>query len=257
MKSTKVSVIMAAYNSGATIGRAVESFLAQDHPDKELIVIDGASHDDTCAIVEAFNSPLIQLHSQPDKGIYDAMNKGLARVTGDAFGCLNSDDCYARPDALRLIAKGLEGADLVSGHLNFVREHDGSAPVRVWRPEQYGTDAYRRGFSLPHPTTYARRAVLDRVGLFSTEYRSASDYDWLMRALAVHGFSHAVIDAVLVNMRIGGESTSGVSAILQNSRELLAIRHHRLGTGPIDAALFINLIKKFRQRTAPRPAPKD
>lgn len=253
----KISVIMAAYNSGATIGRAVESFLAQDHPDKELIVIDGASRDDTCAIVRAFDSPLIQLHSQPDKGIYDAMNKGLARVTGDAFGCLNSDDCYARPDALRLIAEGLARADLVSGQLNFVREHDGSAPVRIWRPEQYRPGAYARGFSLPHPTTYARRAVLDRVGTFSTEYRSASDYDWLMRALEVHGCSHGVIDAVLVNMRIGGESTAGLSAILQNSRELLAIRQRRLGSGPVDAALFLNLIKKLRQRTAPQAAQKD
>ena len=253
----KISVIMAAYNSSATIAPAVESFLAQDYPDKELIVIDGASRDDTCAIVRAFESPLIRLHSEPDKGIYDAMNKGLARVTGDAFGCLNSDDCYARPDALRLIAEGLARADLVSGQLNFVREHDGSAPVRIWRPEQYRTGAYRRGFSLPHPTTYARRAVLDHVGKFSTEYRSASDYDWLMRALEVHGFSHAVIETVLVNMRIGGESTAGLAAILQNSRELLAIRRDRLGSGPIDAALFLNLIKKFGQRIAPRPASKD
>lgn len=253
----KISVIMAAYNSSATIGGAVESFLAQDHPDKELIVVDGASRDDTCEIVRAFDSPLIRLHSEPDKGIYDAMNKGLARVSGDAFGCLNSDDCYARPDALSLIAEALAGADLVSGQLNFVREHDGSAPVRLWRPEHYRSGAYGRGFSLPHPTTYARRAVLDRVGLFSTQYRSASDYDWLMRALEIHGFSHAVIDAVLVNMRIGGESTAGLSAILQNSRELLAIRRDRLGSGPIDAALFLNLIKKIKQRTAPRPVQKD
>lgn len=248
----KISVIMAAYNSSATIARAVESFLAQDHPEKELIVVDGASTDESCAIVEDFGSPLIHVFSEPDKGIYDAMNKGLARMKGDAFGCLNSDDCYARPDALHLISEGLKHTDLVSGQLNFVREHDGSAAVRVWRPEQYSRGAYARGFSLPHPTTYARRAVLDRVGTFSTEYRSASDYDWLMRALEVQGFSHGVIDAALVNMRIGGESTAGLSAILQNSRELLAIRRQRLGSGRIDSALFLNLIKKMQQRTAPR-----
>ena len=253
----KISVVMAAYNSSATIGWSIDSFLAQEHPNKELIVIDGASRDETCAIVRAFDSPLIQLHSEPDRGIYDAMNKGLARVSGDAFGCLNSDDCYARPDALRLIAEGLECADLVSGQLNFVREHDGSTPVRVWRPEQYRRGAYARGFSLPHPTTYARRMVLDRVGAFSTEYRSASDYDWLMRAFAVHGFSHQVIDEVLVNMRIGGQSTAGLTAILKNSRELLAIRRRRLGSGPVDAALFLNLFKKIMQRTAPQAVPED
>lgn len=244
----KISVIMAAYNSQTTIGTAIESFLGQSHPDKELIVVDGASKDDTRTIVEAFESPLIRLHSEPDKGIYDAMNKGLRRVTGDAFGCLNSDDCYARPDALSLIAEALETADLVSGRLHFVREHDGSPPVRIWQPSRHRPGSYARGFSLPHPTTYARRSVLDRVGEFRTDYRSASDYDWLLRALELEGFSHAVIDEVLLNMRIGGESTAGLKAILQNSRELLSIRRDRLGSGMIDAAVFLNLIKKLRQR---------
>lgn len=247
----KISIIMAAYNSQATIGRAIESFLTQSHTDKELIVVDGASRDDTCAIVEGFKSPLIRLYSEADRGIYDAMNKGLRFVTGDAFGCLNSDDCYARPDALALIDIALQRADLVSGRLHFVREHDGSPPVRVWQPQMYRRGAYARGFSLPHPTTYARRAVLERVGMFSTDYRSASDYDWLMRALEIEGFSHAVIDEVLVNMRIGGESTAGLRAVWRNSRELLEVRRKRLGSGVIDAAVFLNLFKKFRQRTLP------
>lgn len=244
----KISVIMAAYNSGATIGAAIESFLSQTHSDKELIVVDGVSKDDTLRIVEAFQSPLIRVYSEPDKGIYDAMNKGLRRVTGDAFGCLNSDDCYARPDALALVAKALETSDLVSGRLHFVREHDGSAPVRVWQPVPFRKGAYKWGYSLPHPTTYARRAVLDKVGEFSTDYRSASDYDWLMRALELEGFSHQIIDEVLVNMRIGGESTAGLRAILQNSRELLNVRRHRLGSGALDAAVFLNLFNKMKQR---------
>jgi glycosyltransferase len=245
----KISVIMAAYNSQATIGRAIDSFLAQTHPDKELIVIDGASKDNTCAIVESFNSPLIRLHSERDKGIYDAMNKGLRRVSGDAFGCLNSDDCYARPDALALIADALKDADIVSGRLHFVREHDGSAPVRRWYPELHRPGAYARGFSLPHPTSYARRKVLERVGEFSTHYRSASDYDWLMRALEIEGFSHAIIDEVLVNMRVGGESTAGLRAFWQNSRELLKVRQERLGSGVLDAAVFLNLYRKLKQRS--------
>ncbi|MDD7971984.1 glycosyltransferase family 2 protein [Roseinatronobacter alkalisoli] len=244
----KISVIMAAYNSQATIGRAIESFLAQAHPDKELIVIDGASKDNTCAIVENFNSPLIRLHSEHDNGIYDAMNKGLRRISGDAFGCLNSDDCYARPDALALIADALKDADIVSGRLHFVREHDGSAPVRRWHPELHRPGAYARGFSLPHPTSYARRTVLERVGEFSTQYRSASDYDWLMRALEIEGFSHAIIDEVLVNMRIGGESTAGLRAIWKNSRELLEVRQKRLGSGVLDIAMVLNLYRKFMQR---------
>lgn len=246
----RISVIMAAYNSKALIAWAIESFLEQTHPDKELIVVDGASKDETCAIVESFNCPHIRLYSEPDKGIYDAMNKGLRQIKGDAFGCLNSDDCYARSDALALIADALTRAELVSGRLHFVREHDDSAPVRVWQPERHRPGAYARGFSLPHPTTYARRAVLERVGLFSTDYRSASDYDWLLRALELEGFSHTVIEEVLVNMRIGGESTAGLRAIWQNSRELLTVRRKRLGSGAVDAAVFLNLYMKLKQRSA-------
>lgn len=244
----KISVIMAAYNSQATIARAIGSFLSQTHPDKELIVIDGASHDKTCAIVSAFNSPLIRLYSAPDRGIYDAMNKGLRHITGDAFGCLNSDDCYAHDDVLATISIALQTTDLISGTLHFVTEHDGSPPVRVWRPSPFYKGAYRRGFSLPHPTTYATLKVLARVGEFSTEYQSASDYDWLLRALEIEGFSHGVTEDVLVNMRMGGESTAGLRAIWNNTRELLKIRRNHLGSGVMDAAVFYNIFVKIRQR---------
>lgn len=246
----KISVVMAAWNSEATIASAIESFLEQDHADRELIVVDGASRDRTCEIVESFGSPLIRLSSEPDKGIYDAMNKGLARVTGDAFGCLNSDDRYARKDSLSLVAAALETSDLVSGTLHFVREHDGSLPVRRWIPAAHRRGAYAKGYTLPHPTTYARRRVLDRIGGFSTAYRSASDYDWLMRALEIEGFSHAVVDAVLVDMRLGGESTSGLRSMLNNSREMLAVRRDRLGSGMIDLALFLNAARKLQQLSA-------
>lgn len=245
----KISVIMAANNSQSTIRVAIESFLAQTHSDKELIVIDNASTDNTCAIVNEFNSPLISLYSERDNGIYDGMNKGLRRISGNAFGCLNSDDCYARPDALELIATALKDADIVSGHLHFVREHDGSPPVRIWCPELFRPGAFTRGFSLPHPSTYACHTVLERVGEFSTQFRSASDYDWLLRALEIEGFSHAIINEVLVNMRMGGESTAGLAAIWQNSCELLKVRQNRLGSGVFDTAVILNLFKKVKQLT--------
>lgn len=244
----KISAITVCYNSESTIRHTLDSFFGQTHPEKEIVIIDGASSDRTVDIIKEYSCEALKLLSEPDNGIYDAMNKGLRRVSGDAFGCLNSDDCYARPDALALIADALKDADVVSGRLHFVREHDGSAPVRKWYPELHRPGAYARGFSLPHPTTYARRTVLERVGEFSTEYRCASDYDWLMRALEIEGFSHAIIDEVLVNMRIGGESTAGLRAIWQNSRELLEIRQKRLDSGVLDVAMFLNFYKKFKQR---------
>lgn len=248
----KISIITVCFNSEASISRTIESFLAQDHPNKEMIVIDGASRDRTCDIVKSYQSPLISLQSEPDHGIYDAMNKGLRLISGDAFGCLNSDDCYHSPRALRRIAEALQEVDVISGRLHFVRAHDGSAPSRVWQPTRHSKGAYRWGYTLPHPTTYARRAVLDRVGQFSTNYRSASDYDWIMRALELEEFSHKVLDDVLVDMLVGGESTNGLRAMLNNSREMLAVRQHRLHSGILDAALFLNIFRKIAQTVPSR-----
>lgn len=243
----KISVITACYNSEATVAKSIESFLAQDYQDKELIVVDGASKDRTCDVVKSYASPLISLQSEPDRGIYDAMNKGLRRVTGDAFGCLNSDDCYHSSESLSLIAEALKTSDVVSGQLYFVREHDGSAPTRIWNPAAFTRGAYRWGYTVPHPTTYARRCVLDKVGEFVPAYRSAGDYDWILRALELEGFSHQVIDAVLVDMRVGGESTNGLRALYNNSREMLAVRQRRLGSGVVDMALILNLLRKVTQ----------
>jgi glycosyltransferase involved in cell wall biosynthesis len=243
----KISVIMASFNSSDTIRFAIESFLNQDYPTKELIVVDGSSTDKTCDIVRSFKSPLITLSSEPDDGIYDAMNKGLRLMTGDAFGCLNSDDKFSSEKSLSVIADSLQTSDIVSGRLSFVREHDGSRAVRVWQPQAFKPGDYRRGYSLPHPSTYTRREVYDRVGDFNTQYFSAGDYDWLLRALENEGFSHSVVENCLVDMRLGGDSTSGIRAIYRNARGLLKVRQDRLGSGRVDLAVFLNLLNKIKQ----------
>ncbi len=243
----KISVIMASFNSSDTINFAIESFLNQEYPEKELIVVDGASSDKTCNLVQSFKSPSITLLSEPDNGIYDAMNKGLRLMTGDAFGCLNSDDKYSSEKSLSVIARALQFSDIVSGQLSFVREHDGSRAVRVWQPQAFTPGAYSRGYSLPHPSTYAKREVYDQVGDFSTQYYSAGDYDWLLRALENEGFSHSVVKNCLVDMRLGGDSTSGIGAIYRNARGLLKVRQDRLGSGRLDLAVFLNLLKKIKQ----------
>lgn len=250
-----ISTIMVCRNAEATIGGAVETFLAQDHPDKELVVVDGASTDRTVEIVEAFASPDIRLHSEPDKGIYDAMNKGLARFRGDAFGFLNADDRYHGSGALSRIAEALETADMISGDLNFVNVHDGSAPVRVWRASPFRPGAFRRGWAPAHPTTYARRSVYDRVGQFDASFRIAGDYDWLMRALEIERFSYEIENQTLVDMAIGGISTAGWSAKVANARELLRARQLRLGSGPVDLAIILGPLRKLPQLRGHRIPP--
>ncbi len=243
----KVSVIMAALNCEATIGQAIASFLEQEHADKELLVLDGLSQDRTVEIARRFESDDVQVFSERDTGLYDGMNKGLRRMTGDAFGCLNADDLFASPRSLGIVAAALDASDVVSGGLRFFRDSAPQCTVRVWKPKPFDKGAFRRGYTLPHPATYARRTVFDAVGEFSTSYRIASDYEWLIRTLELKGFRHSSVDDILVDMRMGGQSTDGLGALIYNSREMLKIRQQHLGSGQIDQALFLNLFFKIQQ----------
>lgn len=247
-----ISTIMVCRNAAATIAGAVESFLAQDHAEKELVVVDGASTDGTLALLGGYDDPAIRIESGPDAGIYDAMNKGLARYRGEAFGFLNADDRYRGREALSRVARALDRADMVSGGLHFVAEH-GAPPVRVWPATPYRPGAFRRGWAPAHPATYARRSVHERVGAFDAAFRIAGDYDWLLRALEIEGVSHAALDAVLVDMALGGVSTrGGARTLAANAREKLRSRQLHLGAGPVDMALFADILRKLAQL---RPGP--
>lgn len=243
----KLSTIMVSWNAEATIAGAVQSFLMQDHPDKELVVVDGGSTDKTVSILEGFGASEIKLESGPDKGIYDAMNKGLQRFEGDAFGFLNADDRYHDAHALSRVNEGLASTDMVSGNLNFVERHDGSAPVRIWPATAFRPGAFKSGWAPAHPTTYARRSVYERVGGFDPGFRIAGDYDWLLRALEIEGVSHGVIPETLVDMAMGGVSTAGWTAPVANAREMLRARRMRLGSGLLDLAFFAGPIRKVAQ----------
>lgn len=237
---------MVCRNAAATIAGSVQSFLAQAHPDKELVVVDGASTDGTLEVLAGFDAPEIKVESGRDAGIYDAMNKGLARMQGDAFGFLNADDRYHDTEALGRVTAALARYDMVSGHLHFVAAH-GSSPTRIWPATPYRQGAFRRGWAPAHPTTYARREVYDRTGLFEPSFKIAGDYDWLLRALELDGASHGVIDATLVDMALGGVSTAAWWAPLANAREKLRARQMHLGAGPIDAAFVLGPLAKLLQ----------
>ncbi len=217
----KISVVTVAYNSAATIADTLRSVAAQDWPDYEHIIVDGGSKDDTMAIVARHAHPRLSAVSESDKGPYDAMNKGLARATGDAIGFLNSDDFFCRPDALRLIAGAFEGgADCVAGATTVVhRTH----PLRVQR--HYGVRAYARwmlrfGHMPPHPSFYVRRSVIDRVGGFDPAFRISGDFDWMVRLLLRHRARMAIVPQTLAAFREGGLSTRDFTAKMTINREM-------------------------------------
>jgi glycosyltransferase involved in cell wall biosynthesis len=206
----KISVVTVCFNAASTIGYTLDSFFAQDHADKELLVIDGASRDDTLAVVGRY--PGVTVVSEPDRGIYDAMNKGLAAFTGDAVGFLNADDRYKDRSALAEIAGALAGADIVHGNIDFVSDHRSGRVTRRWRTAPFRPGAFARGWMPAHPSFYVRREVVRKVGLFDLAYPIAADYDYMLRAMEIHRFSHAFIERPLVDMMQGGTSNAGVTS---------------------------------------------
>ncbi len=242
-----ISVVTVCFNAEATIRHTVESFLEQDYPHKELLVIDGASSDGTLSLLARYDDPSITLISEPDNGIYDAMNKGLLRYTGDAVGFLNSDDRFHDKHALSTIAAGLAETDIVFGDLVFVEDHDTSGVVRRWRGSPFEEGAFRTGWMPAHPSFYVRRHVAQTVGLFDTSLQIAADYDYMLRCLELYHYPANYLNRILVHMKRGGASTAGPASYVKGNLEALRSRRQHLRAGLIDFTLVAKPLRKLPQ----------
>ena len=228
----KVSIVTAVWNRAATIGGAIDSVAAQTHPHIEHLVIDGASTDGTLAEVEAHRSPGMVVVSETDRGIYDALNKGLACSTGEVVGLLHSDDFFADARVIERVATMFAdpAIDAVYGDLDYVSASDPAKVIRHWRAGEATPARLRRGWMPPHPTLFVRRRVFETHGAYDTRYRIAADYDAVLRWFGTAGITSAYIPEVLVKMRVGGESNASLSKILRKSREdYRALRTNRAG----------------------------
>lgn len=220
----KISIITVAYNSSATIRDTIESVLRQTHPEIEYIIVDGASKDGTMNIVEEYRDRIAKIVSEPDKGLYDAMNKGIAMATGDVIGILNSDDFFETDRALSSVAHSFESnpqAQLAFGDIVFVDAGDISTVTRYYGAANFRPWKLRFGWMPPHPGTYVRREAYEQVGEYSTKYRISADYEMFIRLLLVKKMPWARIDEVLVRMRAGGVSTSGFRSSIRLNAEIV------------------------------------
>ncbi|MGB7418565.1 MAG: glycosyltransferase family 2 protein [Erythrobacter sp.] len=220
----KISLITASYNSAATIADTLRSVAAQTYPDLEHIVVDGASKDETMAIVEEYGDHLADARSEPDKGIYDAYNTGLSRVSGDVIGFINSDDFYYGPHVIGEVAAAFDSAnvDAVFADLIYVDPDDTDRVVRHWRGRELDQAALRRGFVPAHPTLFVRRSMFDKVGEFDTRFRLAADYDFMLRLFARHHAEARYVPQTWVRMRTGGATGAGFAAVKRQNAEIRA-----------------------------------
>jgi glycosyltransferase involved in cell wall biosynthesis len=219
----KISVITVCYNSAATIEHALQSVVNQDWPYVEHILIDGASTDETMDVVERFRFRLACVVSEPDDGIYDAMNKGLARATGDVICFLNADDQYASDGVLSFVAKQMHAGqlDALMGDVVFFHASNPTRQVRRYRSDRFTPDRLAWGWMPAHPALFLSRPVVDRVGCFNTTYQIAGDYEFVIRAFHGHALRYAYVPNVLVHMQTGGVSTGGWRAKVRLNKEVL------------------------------------
>lgn len=220
----KVSIVTVCYNSAATIRDTIESVLAQDYSDIEYIIVDGASKDNTLSIVNEYRDRIETVISEPDKGIYDAMNKGIKAATGDVVGILNSDDFYESTDALSSVVKAFgeyEKAEMIFGDLVFVKPTDLTKVTRFYSLPNYAGWKLRFGWMPPHPATFIKKAVYDRFGLYKTNFKIAADYELFVRLLMVQKIAFQHVDKVLIRMRSGGASTSGLKSSMTLNHEII------------------------------------
>jgi glycosyltransferase involved in cell wall biosynthesis len=243
----KISIITATYNSAATVGDTLACIRGQDHPDIEHILVDGASSDGTLEIVNGFPH-VAKWISEKDKGIYDAMNKGIRLATGDVIGILNSDDIYTHPSVLSTVARAFADPNVMTAYadLQYVQSDNTEKVLRTWRTGSFRKRNFYYGWMPPHPTFFVRKEVYLQAGLFDTSLRSAADYEIMLRILLRHGFSTLYIPGVIVKMRAGGMSNASLRNRLRaNKEDRMAWKLN--GLRPYFFTLYMKPLRKISQ----------
>lgn len=237
----KVSVITVCLNSEKYLRDCIDSIRSQNYENIEYIIVDGKSTDQTLQIVAENRDLIRHVISETDRGMYDAINKGIRMATGDVVGVLNSDDMLASPDTIREIASCFRetGTDAVYGDLIYIDAENHNSVIRVWKGKPFKRSRFRTGWMPAHPTFYIRRDLISRYGFYENHFYSAADYEFMARYLYQHRCSATYLESIIVKMRRGGMSNGNLKRRLRaNRRDYLAMKKNK-----IPFSLIVSILK--------------
>ena len=242
----KVSIVTPSYNSESTIKNTLNSIALQTYSNFEHIVIDGSSTDKTLEITKEFQKTS-KVFTAPDKGIYDAMNKGIKMATGDIIGILNSDDFYTHPKVIENVVKTFEQtmAATLYADLEYVNKVDVQKVIRSWKSGKYYEENFLYGWMPPHPTFFVRKEVYEKYGFYNLELSSSADYELMLRFLFKYKVSTCYLSEKIVRMRAGGKSNLTIkNRIIANNEDKMAWKINK-----IKPYFFTSYVKPLRKIT--------
>ncbi|MDI1356341.1 MAG: glycosyltransferase family 2 protein [bacterium] len=204
----KLSIITVTYNSADTLEETILSVLNQNYEDVEYIIVDGQSSDGTAAILKKYEGRVSRIISEKDRGLYDALNKGIDLASGDVIGILHSDDFYIDKDVLRKYAELFteKKVDAVYSDLYYVDKNNPDKIIRKWKSGNYKPNAFVNGWMPPHPTFFVKKDIYRKFGKFNLDFKTAADYELMLRFIQGHNISIAYLPEYTVKMRVGGKS---------------------------------------------------
>lgn len=244
----KISLITTTFNSAKTLKSTLDSVKSQTYADIEYVIVDGGSTDGTLELIESYASIVTKSISEPDEGIYDAINKGIKLTSGDVIGLLHSDDFFASNQVLQIIADTFQEyhVDAIYGDLQYVDAQHTDKVVRNWVSQAYNPSLFYRGWMPAHPTFYLKRSCYERYGLYNTDFTISADYELMLRMLLKNEVKAMYIPKTLVQMRVGGESNASLSNRLRANREdVMAWKMN--GLKPKFYARFAKPLSKLKQ----------
>ncbi len=218
----KISIITITYNSEKTVEDTIKSVVSQDFPNVEYLIIDGLSKDKTLQVVNKYSAYIDKVVSEKDKGLYDALNKGIKHATGEVVGMLHSDDVYANNQVLSKVAQQFAidpTLEAVYADLVFVDRENTDKVLRTWKSGAYKEDAFKQGWMPPHPTFFVKKSVYERLGGFNLDLKLSADYELMLRFIHKEKIKIAYLPEIIVKMRMGGISNTSFFVKLKANME--------------------------------------